>query len=201
MSAKRILFLPDNLEPGGLSRVVLVLAESLLARGHRVGLGVLQGNVEQSVPAGAWLRAHAAVRPRQRFRHVAFRRAITRFARSAIDQFEADCGEADLVIAAGELAIRCVPAVGHAHLVLSSHSSQLQAPKHAGWPGRARLAFKRLRRGYRLRRLLDGHHVHVVSEGLADELTGELGVRPASLHVIYNPFDIESIRARARDDA
>jgi glycosyltransferase involved in cell wall biosynthesis len=45
--------------------------------------------------------------------------------------------------------------------------------------------------------LLNGRHVHVVSHGLAAELTGELRVRPASLHVIHNPFDIPGIRAGA----
>ena len=198
MSTKRILFLVDNLERGGLSRVVLVLADAMLLRGHTVGLGVLEGSVEEAMPQGAWQQVHPAIRPRRRYKHVAFRRAVTAFARTAVADFETVHGHADLVVAAGELAIRCVPAIGHPRLVLSSHSSQLQAAKHPGWLGQARLALKRMRRGNRLRRLLDGRHVHVVSSGLADELTRELGVKPASLHVIYNPFDIEAMRAHAK---
>lgn len=197
MVARRILFFVDSLERGGLSHVVLVLVEAMLARGLTVGLGVLEGLVHLPVPTGAWVRVHPAVRSTQRFRHASFRRRVRDFAARTIAEFEKSFGEAELVIAAGELAIRCLPAVGHPRLIVSSHSSQLQAAKHRGWLGRARLAFKRLRRGARLRRLLNGLHVQVVSHGLADELVGELRAMPASVHVIHNPFDIPGIRARA----
>lgn len=197
MAARRILFFVDSLERGGLSHVVLVLVEAMLARGLAVGLGVLEGLVEQPIPTGAWVRVHPLVRPNQRYSHTSFRRDVKRFAGRTIAEFEASFGEADLVIAAGELAIRCLPSTGHPRLIVSSHSSQLQAAKHRGWLGQARLALKRLRRGARLRRLLNGRHVHVVSHGLAAELVGELGAKPASVHVIHNPFDIPGIRARA----
>ena len=195
MPAQKILFFVDTLELGGLSHVVLVLIAGMRARGLAVGLGVLEGIVQQPLPEGAWFRVHEATRSGRPRGHAPFRRAATQFARRAIADFEASFGAADLVIAAGELAIRCLPGTGTARLVASSHSSQLQAPKHPGWLGKARLAFKRFRRGARLRRLLNGRHVHVVSHGLATELTGELRVRPASLNVIYNPFDIAGIRA------
>ncbi len=197
MPAQRILFFVDTLELGGLSYVVLALEGAMRARGITVGLGVLEGIVEQPVPDGAWLRVQPATRAKHPRGHARFRRGATEFARKTIAEFEASFGAADLVVAAGELAIRCLPATGTARLIASSHSSQLQAPKHRGWIGRARLAFKRMRRGARLRRLLNGRHVHVVSHGLATELTGELHVRPASLHVIHNPFDISAIRALA----
>lgn len=197
MAARRILFFVDSLERGGLSHVVLVLVEAMAARGLTVGLGVLEGLVDVPVPNGAWVRVHAAVRANQHRGYAGFRREATRFAQRTIAEFETTFGAADVVIAAGELALRCLPAAGPAPLIASSHSSQLQAAKHPGWLGQARLALKRLRRGARLRRLLNGRHVHVVSHGLAAELTGELRVKPASLQVIHNPFDIRGIRAAA----
>ncbi len=177
--------------------MVLVLAEAMRERGITVGLGVLEGRVEQPIPPGAWLRVHPVVRPTRRYSHTRFRRDVRRYAGRTIAEFEAAFGAADLVIAAGELALRCLPATGHPRLIVSSHSSQLQAAKHRGWLGQVRLAFKRLRRGARLRHLLNGRHVHVVSHGLAAELVGDLGAKPASVHVIHNPFDIPGIRARA----
>jgi glycosyltransferase involved in cell wall biosynthesis len=194
MPAKKILFFVDTLELGGLSHVVLVLLEAMRARGLAVGLGILEGLVEQPLPKGAWIRVHDATRSNHPRGHARFRRRSTEFARRTIAEFEASFGGADLVIAAGELALRCLPATRTGRLIASSHSSQLQAPKHPGWLGRARLALKRLRRGARLRRLLNGRHVHVVSQGLATELVDELHVRPASVHVIHNPFDIAGIR-------
>jgi glycosyltransferase involved in cell wall biosynthesis len=199
MPARKVLFFVDPLARGGLSHVVLVLRAAMNARGVAVGLGVLEGIVEQPLPDGAWNRVHAGTRSAHPRGHAAFRRRATAFARDTIAEFEATFGAADLVIAAGELAIRCLPATRCARLIASSHSSQLQSPKHAGWLGRARLAFKRLRRGARLRSLLNGRHVHVVSKGLADELALDLHVRPASLTVIHNPFDIEGIRASSKE--
>ena len=195
MPAQKILFFVDTLELGGLSHVVLVLLAAMRARGLAVGLGILEGIVQQPLPEGSWVRVHEATRSNHPRGHARFRREATDFARRTIGEFEASFGSADLVIAAGELALRCLPATGNARLVASSHSSQLQSAKHPGWLGRARLAFKRLRRGARLRRLLNGRHVHVVSNGLATELTAELRVRPASITVIHNPFDIAGIRA------
>jgi glycosyltransferase involved in cell wall biosynthesis len=197
MPARRILFFVDSLQHGGLTHVALALVEVMAARGLVVGLGVLEGLIEAPVPADTWVRVNAVVRDARSRGHMRFRRKATSFAQRTIAEFEATFGPADVIVAAGELSLRCLPAASPAHLVVSSHSSQLQVPKHPGWPGRARLALRRLRRGARLRRLLDGRHVHVVSHGLAAELTEEFRVKPASLHVIHNPFDIQGMRAAA----
>ncbi|MDN0084109.1 glycosyltransferase [Crenobacter sp. SG2305] len=196
--SKTVLLIVDRLDKGGLAHVLLTLACGLLARGHRVGLALLENRVAYPLPETAWLRINEAERPSRRWRHTAFRREVTGFARQAISDFETEYGKADLIIAAGELAIRCVPPIHHPRIVFSSHSSQLQAAKMSGLLGQLRLGFKHLRRGLRLQRLLNGRHVHVVSDGLAKELTGSLKVRPASVHVIYNPFDIDAIREAAR---
>jgi glycosyltransferase involved in cell wall biosynthesis len=127
----------------------------------------------------------------------AFRLHAARFGLEAIADFTRQAGAPHLIVAAGELAIRCADRWHHPRIVFSSHSSQLGSPKHAGPIGDLRRAFKRLRRGRRLRQLLDGRHVHVVSSGLAGELVDDFGVRPASLTVIGNPFDVDAIRGQA----
>ncbi|MGB3427258.1 MAG: glycosyltransferase [Burkholderiaceae bacterium] len=192
MTPRPVLFLVDTLAKGGLAHVVLTVAERLRARGHPTGIGVLDGNVDTRPSDAVWLACNPVSRAAQGSRMLRSRAA--RFGLATIAEFTERAGTPDLIIAAGELAIRCADAWQHPRIVFSSHSSQLGAPKHAGAIGDLRQAFKRLRRGHRLRRLLNGRHVHVVSSGLADELVEDFGVRPASLSVIGNPFDIEAIR-------
>ena len=196
MPPKRILFIVDTLARGGLARVIVTLAEALHARGHRTGVAVLNPIVDESLDQAIWLKLHERQPPERGLGR--FRLQAARFAVASIDEFERIHGAADLIIAAGELALRCARELQHPNLVFSSHSSQLGVPKHAGWSGRWRHAFRRWRRGIRLRRLLNGRSVHVVSHGLAAELTATFGVEPSRLSVVGNPFDIEVIRAAAR---
>ncbi|MEG0822007.1 MAG: glycosyltransferase [Burkholderiaceae bacterium] len=195
MSPKRILFIVDTLRQGGLARVIVVLAEAMSARGHTVGVAVLDSVVEEPLASSIWLTRHDRQRPARGLG--AYLGQAAQFGTAAIRDFESENGAADLVIAAGELALRCADTIEHPRLVFSSHSSQLGSPKHEGWLGRWRHVIKRTRRGLRLRRLLNGRNVHVVSQGLAAELRETLGVAPRRLSVIGNPFDIEAIRAAA----
>ena len=144
-----------------------------------------------------WLACNPVARAESGSRILRTRAA--RFGVDAITAFTGRAGPPHLIIAAGELAIRCADAWQHPRIVFSSHSSQLGAPKHTGVIGDMRRSFKRLRRGHRLRELLNGRHVHVVSSGLADELVQDFAVHPASLSVIGNPFDVEAVRQRSSE--
>jgi glycosyltransferase involved in cell wall biosynthesis len=192
MSIRPVLFLVDSLAKGGLAHVVLTVADRLHARGHPAGIAVLDGTVDSRPGDGVWLACNPASRESLSAR--ALRSHAARFGLDAIAEFTRLHGAPHLIIAAGELAIRCADAWRHPRIVFSSHSSQLGSPKHAGLMGELRRSFKRMRRGHRLRTLLSGRHLHVVSSGLAGELVSDFGVRPASLSVIGNPFDIEAIR-------
>lgn len=195
MDQRRVLFLVDTLAKGGLAKVVLTLANRLHERGHRVGVAVLDGIVDEPPIEGLRLLRNPVGRANSGAR--TFRAAAARFGTDAIERFTRLEGRPHLTVAAGELAIRCADRWDDPGIVFSSHSSQLGSPKHAGLVGRLRQSFKRYRRGYRLRRLLNGRRVHVVSRGLANELAHDFGVRPASLTVIGNPFDVEAIRRRS----
>lgn len=195
MSTRPVLFLVDTLAKGGLAHVVVTVVDRLQARGHAAGIAVLDGSIDTRPRDDVWLACNPVSRGALSAR--ALRSHAARFGMDAITQFTRLAGAPHLIIAAGELAIRCANTWNDPRIVFSSHSSQLGSPKHKGVLGDLRRAFKRLRRGHRLRSLLDGRHVHVVSAGLADELVKDFGVRPASLSVIGNPFDIEAIRNRA----
>lgn len=193
----KILVVCDGLFRGGLAKVVLAWIGGLSARGHVVGLALLNPQKDYPLPPLAWQAEFPERAPKGgllRWRH---RARWTAFIRESITRFEHQHGEADLVIAAGEECLRCAAWVEHRNLWISSHSSQLQSPKGEGAWARLRYRIKIWRRGMRLRALLDGRNMHMISEGQARELTEVLGVLPRRMKVIANPFDIESIRAQA----
>ena len=194
---RNILIVVDSLMKGGLSRVAIDLLNGFKQRGACVGLLVLRPVMDYTFPAPDWQRVYAHNARLSGLARALHRRRLGVFIAEGIAAFEAECGTADLIIAAGENAPRCAARVDHPRLLLSFHSSQLQAIKGENWIGRWRQAFKIARRGLRVQSQLDDKNVHLISDGLAEELTGVLGVRPRSLSVIYNPFDLESIRQLA----
>lgn len=197
MQARRILILCDGLLKGGLARVVLDWANGLTVCGHTVGLALMSPRIDYDLPGLVWLRVFDHEIPNggiARWRH---RNMQARFLRDSIAAFETGIGNAHLVIAAGESALRCASDIAHPNLWFSSHSSQLQAPKGSGITAALRFRLKIAKRGARVRRLLNGKNIHLVSEGLARELTGTLGVQPARMEVIHNPFDFGTLRKRA----
>ena len=194
---RNILIVVDSLMKGGLARVAIDLLAGFKQHGACVGLLVLRPVMDYSFPAPDWQRVHAQSGSLSGLGRALHRRRLGVFIAEGIAAFEAECGTADLIIAAGENAPRCAARIEHPRLLLSFHSSQLQAIKGENWIGRWRQAFKIARRRLRAQSLLDNKNVHLISDGLAQELTGVLGVRPRSLSVIYNPFDLEGIRQLA----
>jgi glycosyltransferase involved in cell wall biosynthesis len=193
--ARTLVMVVDTLQRGGLAKVEIELAQAFIEQGHCVGLLCLRSDRDYPLPEGlAWYAAWAQEPPRYRWQAVRVRRAQQQWIKERLATFEQQFGKAELVLGAGELCLRLMPALAHPALVLSSHSSQLQAAKAPGTLGRWRLAIKRWRRGARLRGLLNGQRVHVVSDGLAHELTDTLKVRPCELVTIYNPFDVTQLR-------
>lgn len=199
VESHNLVIVVDTLKRGGLAKVELDLAEDFVQQGHRVGLICLDPERDYPLPKGLALHAvWTPVRPRFRWQAVGVRRAQQQWIGATLAAFEAQFGAAHLVLGAGELSLRLTPGLGHPALVVSSHSSQLQAAKGTGLWAQLRLAVKRRRRGARLRGLLNDRRVHVVSRGLAQELTETLKVRPRELVTIYNPFDVAGMRQAAQ---
>ena len=195
---RNLVMVVDTLKRGGLAKVELELAQAFVQQGHRVGLICLNPDQDYALPEGLALHAvWTPVRPRFRWQAVGVRRAQQQWIGQTLAAFERQFGAAHLVLGAGELSLRLMPGLGHPALVVSSHSSQLQAPKGSGQWAQLRLVVKRWRRGARLRALLNGQRVHVVSKGLAQELSDTLKVRPRELVTIYNPFDVAGMREAA----
>ena len=184
---KTILFLLDGLLGGGAERVVITLAMGMLEQGHDVTLISLRPDARYPVPAGV----HYFVLEKDTYRGP-FRRQteIKRRAR-ALDVLLAQIflgRKIDLTISNLFITDRIVAA-----------SHYLKNPWfciHATMS----VELKRMNkvRAWRKKRLLlktyFGKRLITVSQELQKDVLA-LGIQPALLTTIYNPFDIEKIRS------
>lgn len=197
-TTRNIIIVVDGLKLGGLARVMIDLATGFRARGLQVGMIVLAPRIDYETGDAEWMRVYPRVEPTFGPLRVPYRKRLRTFIIEGIAAFEAEVGPADLVIAAGELTMRCAAQVDHPNLLLSSHSSQLQSPKYPNRYGRMKYRLKTIRRGLRVRPMFAGKNVHTVSDGLAEELVKVLNVRAKNVTTIYNPFDVERLRQLSR---
>lgn len=196
MSKSGFLFYLDGLGAGGIAKVYISLAEVLLQRGVPVGFIVAENRVELSFPPDAWFRvndnAHSG---RVGMAHKYISDSL-RFLDGAVAEFESEFGSATVLVAGDR-----VPVVArnlkHSAVLNSAHITRAGLKKWPGVLGRLRFCFRLWRRSRLLKFILDGRPLHCVSEGLAGELVGSFGVKPSIQSVIYNPFDIASIRQQA----
>lgn len=189
-----VLIVVDGLKLGGLARVMIDLAAGFTARDVQVGMIVLAPRIDYDMATSEWMRIYQEVEPTFGPFRVRYRQRLRAFIEEGIAAYEAQYGSADLIIAAGEITMRCAARIEHPNLLLSSHSSQLQSHKYANWYGQLKYRLKTVRRGWRVRQMFAGKNVHVVSDGLAQELVTILRARPKCVTIIYNPFDVERIR-------
>jgi glycosyltransferase involved in cell wall biosynthesis len=194
---QNILIIVDTLNKGGLAKVELDLAQSWLDKGMTVGLISLDSAQYYDLPKCHYIEFRVDQKITFRWQAIFKRQAIQKWIEQQIQVFEEKFGQANLILGAGELALRTVSKINHPAIVLSSHSSQLQAAKLPGVMGQIRLLIKTQRRSFRLKGLLNQKRIHVVSSGLAIELCTVLGVKPRQITQIYNPFDFAHIRSQS----
>lgn len=180
----------DSLYGGGAEKSVLTLASALRDRGAAVHLFVLDARTDYAIPDGLAVhrvpeadRGLATVRKRAR----AMERAVAAVERAEgrpFSLFLSNLDRANEVVAA--------TGIGPVRFVIrNSIEEQLRIERRRG-------PVKYLRM-LRSKQALDGKHLITISRGLAREIEERGRIRPASVRVIYNAFDLERIRALARE--
>lgn len=186
----RFALVVTNLAGGGAEKALLKIAALLAERGHGVELILLEDLVEHAPPAG--LRLHALGAPGgragkgfvgRRLAALRLRRLLARLAAAA---------PFDLVVSTLPYADQVARLAAAPRLVcrIANTLSAEVAALHAR-------PVKAARRLARYRRLYDGQALVAVSEGVAEDLRGPLGLARARIAVIPNPFDFAAIRQAA----
>lgn len=188
-----VCFVVTNLAGGGAEKAVLKIAGGLAQRGHLVRLLLLEHIVEHAVPEGVAVSALTAEGAEiskgmigKRVAAVRLRRLFRRF--DAVHRF-------DLVIStlpfADEVAVRAgLPR--HWCRIANTLSAEIER-LHVRHPAKARRRLVRYQRLYRQRPMI------AVSQGVAADLRGRLGLSTSRIVTVYNPFDFDAIRAQAQE--
>ena len=186
-AGRRIRFVVDGLSGGGAEKSLLTVAAELAGRGHHVAVTSLREEQAYDIPPDVELiRAYDS-----RARAL---RKIGETARRArqLDRALAGRPEPDLTVSTLLTTDRIVAAsrLGDQAWYRVPNALSVQQLQGVG-------ALKRARRRVRLHRTYAGRKVIAISEGVGRELVDTLGIAPARLEVIPNPFDVDAIRRLA----
>jgi len=187
----KFAFVVTNLRGGGAEKALVRLAGALADAGHAAHLVLLEHLVEHEVPAG--LPLHALTAPGQaaskglfgkRLAAVRLRRLLRRLEQGGpFDAVVSTLPHADEVVALARL-----PRVWFR--IANTLSAEVAALGRVD-PARAARRLARYRRRY------GGANLIAVSQGVADDLSGGLGLADANIEVVRNVFDPAAIRRLA----
>jgi len=177
-----------NLRGGGAEGATLRLARALAGRGHRVHVILLEHRVEHEVPGA--VEVHSLTAPGSALGDGLIGRLLGAFRLRRLYR-RLGLGPECLTVSTLPYTDRVVMAARLRNAwfrianTLSAEVQALQSPR------------KRARRLTRYRRLYEGRNLIAVSDGVADDLRRNLGLRDARIVRIYNGFNLDAIRAAA----
>ena len=191
--SKRILMIIDGLPGGGAEKVVLTLAEGLVALGHRVSLFSLRSVCDYPIPEGVDYKVikDCCKLPWRKLTET-HRRA--RLLDQAVNQAQRAEGAFDL-------------ALSHLHKTdrIVKHSRVLDPRKtwyclhgvfSASYLAR-KSGFSLWLKRLKIRHVYQNRQLIAVSPYVLEDLIENVGVRPSRTQVIANPFDFEQIKQLA----
>jgi len=188
---RSVAILIDSLSGGGAERSVLSLARGLESRGARVHLFVLRAerayDEADAFPVSVVPDAWAARGRTMATRAQALETAVAEVERergAGFDLFLSNLERTSEVVAATSLA----PTF---HIVRNSVDQTIRREFRRG-----PLRYRRAKECFGA---LNGQHCITISDGVRDEIETSRFVKPASARRIYNAFEVDEIRSRARE--
>lgn len=184
-------FVVTNLAGGGAEKAILKLGAALVGRAHQVHLILLEHLIDHQVPEK--VRVDALTPPGRPLVKGAVGKLLGAIRLRRLVRRLAGDGPFDLVVStlpfADEVALRArLPR--HWCRIANTLSAEIARLDERD-PVKARRRLRRYRRLYETRRLI------AVSDGVARDLRGPLGLKRARIERIYNAFDFAAIRASA----
>ncbi|HSD39817.1 MAG TPA: glycosyltransferase [Rhodocyclaceae bacterium] len=193
--SRHVLLAIDSLTGRGAEKVVVNLAEALLALGHRVSIVIYEDVVEFEVDARIQIhRLNPAARGGIRLLSRLTDNANVRLFKNLLKQIESEQGRVDLILSALPRIDRILSRIrdDRIHHVIHNALSLQNSIRKNGWR-------KKLVRIWHAKRIYDGRQIIGVSAGVGEDLKSYVKVRPASLHTIYNPFPFDRLLALAAE--
>ena len=186
---KRVLFVIDGLSGGGAEKSCLELARHMTRLGHTVAVANLKDERVLPVPDGVDLIPAFDTSPRRLRKIGEVRRRA-----GILDAQLARHQPWDIVISTLSQSDRIVARSSLGAVAWYRLAIQLSAEHLKDYRG-----LKRIRRLHRLRDTYAGKKIVAISEGVRRDLTENLGIVPARVETIANPFDFAHIRRLASE--
>ncbi len=195
---KRIGLLVDSLIGGGAERMALNFADKFAELGHDVHIIIARNEIEHDV-AGRHIYALSEDGILSRSRPIN-KLLLARRLRNIVSSIEADGKPFDFFISNAEEMDRLSGIARLPNVFIRYRNSMLHflASKLGSKTGLKR-AVRLFRWTRKFRRIYDSRHIVAITEAMKRELLEDVGLRPASITVIYNPFDFEGLRRRSEE--
>lgn len=183
---KRILLVIDSLRIGGAERVTLTLAKQFTAMGHKVDLITVDAEIRLNIP--------------EEVRHftIDFNRSFcdyTRYSRKLHQMIykltEENKAEYDLILVHLQKSVRLMRTFSHPRIYFCVHTIVSRSSLSG------RTGFRKVLKKKRLQRIYNGLNIITVSQGIADDLIANVGIKPKSIQCIYNPVDSKELEQKA----
>ncbi|MEA9392336.1 glycosyltransferase [Acerihabitans sp. TG2] len=185
----RVLMIIDGLPGGGAEKVLLTIAQGMIADGHRLSLFSLRSVCDYTLPAGIHYQVVADT-CRVPWRKLSELGRRAKKLDSAVIEAEDQDGKFDLVISHLHKTDRIVArsrALDPGRVWFCLHG--MFSPSYLGH----RRGFSRWFKRYKIGRVYRHRNITAVSRAVLEDMTGEFDVTPAKSAVINNPFDIGNI--------
>ena len=192
---RHVLLAIDSLTGRGAEKVVVNLAESLLALGHKASIVIYEDIVEFAIdPRITVHRLQPAARGKLRLLSSFTDSENVRRFKALLAKIEADKGHVDLILSALPRIDRILSRIRdkRIHHVIHNALSMQNGIRKNGWR-------KKLARIWHAKRMYDGRQIIGVSAGVGEDLVDYVKVRPAALRTLYNPFHFEQIHQLAAE--
>lgn len=180
-----ICMIIDCLDFGGAERVAMTLANTLINEGKQVTIVTINPIINIDVDKRINLYTLNFEKKINKYR---FNR---RKMYTLLDSIERDQGTFHLVLVHLFLASKIMKKYEHPACYHIVHSTQSKSAL------KTKKGFARLKAKYKIQRIYNDLNLICVSGGVKDDILDVMNVKPRTIQVIYNPFDINGIRLQA----
>ncbi|MBC7004527.1 glycosyltransferase [Photobacterium sp. BZF1] len=187
----RIAIAIDRLSKGGAPKVMLSLANELLALGHEPHFLLMSEENIYDLPRG--INVHCLFETDDKRLNRLFNLdKIAKKLSTKIARIESEVGKFDLFLSNLDKTNLLMAKTSVRPLFFVIHASVEEELKRHALLGPLKYVKK-----IRSKLALNGHHLITVSKGIEEEIRKKGRIKPASVTTIYNPFDIEDIVSKS----
>lgn len=177
----------DRLDVGGAERVALTLAETFLEQGHTVTFVTID-NIK-TIDIDERITLFSLEYEKKVNKHAFNRKKMY----ALLDNIQKENGTFDFILVHLYKASRVMQHYTKVQCFHIMHSTQSKSAL------KEKEGFKRWLAKKKIQNVYNNLDIICVSQGVADDLLTVMHIKPRSIHVIHNPFDIAKIRAKANE--